>query len=514
MLGREEPALRAHLDKIEASYSELQRLWEKHGDAIITLWKELAIPDLREAKIKPVFDPIKPKKAYPEVRLLLSTPRAPLTPFAQFKPSSLIDGDNLLDFLSSRASHSPPHFAFHLDLGRAQLVRAQAVTSRPAALRPGAYMLLSDDSYGRIVDVNTPAEVEARQKAIEKGDACEKEDGVAMLLRQVECYAAALKAAKVLVEDEGEMDEELVKEYAEGYKNKAYSGRDEVRFGFLLLRRELTSGGCSTRLIASRLSSSLRAPTPRITWISCARMLNVRWLCVPPVLKKLTSGFADVSEHIMDRIPSAVPITATDMIDLLGKEEAMEMFLNGFARQVRTSPFVLLFRAHLPPQTLWKEVLNVIEILKGMQSEPGSGKTLPAVYQRKIGLLAKLVEAFINLTFKELSASVEKSFEKEFRLMAHDEEGGDSFYAFLDMMVSYIRHEVSAVAHVRSLPRPRSKECPRGTALLVAVPAPIPSLRSSRLSSSSTLSRCPSRLGRLSPVSTSAWFSRSAQGRG
>lgn len=36
----------------------------------------------------------------------------------------------------------------------------------------------------------------------------------------------------------------------------------------------------------------------------------------------------------MDRMPSAVPVTATDMIDLLGKEELLEMFLNGFARQV------------------------------------------------------------------------------------------------------------------------------------------------------------------------------------
>lgn len=106
------------------------------------------------------------------------------------------------------------------------------------------------------------------------------------------------------------------------------------------------------------------------------------------------------------------------MIQLLGKEEAMEMFLNAYARQ-----------------TLWKEVINVIALLKTMSPELGPGKTLPQLYQRKIGLLAKLVEAFINLTWKELSAAAEKCFEVEFKAMAMEDEGNDSFHAFLDMMV-------------------------------------------------------------------------------
>lgn len=83
-------------------------------------------------------------------------------------------------------------------------------------------------------------------------------------------------------------------------------------------------------------------------------------------------------------------------------------------------------------------MLNVIEVVKSMAPELGPGKTLPQAYQRKVGLLAKLVEAFINLTFKELGAAVEKSFEAEFRAMSRDDEGADSFYAFLDMMVRLV----------------------------------------------------------------------------
>lgn len=77
----------------------------------------------------------------------------------------------------------------------------------------------------------------------------------------------------------------------------------------------------------------------------------------------------------------------------------------------------------------------MIEIVKAMKPDLGPGKVLSQTYQRKIGLLAKLVEAFINLTFKELTAYVEKNFEKEFQAIRLEDEGGDDFYAFLDMMV-------------------------------------------------------------------------------
>jgi hypothetical protein len=92
-------------------------------------------------------------------------------------------------------------------------------------------MLLLESSYGQIVDVNInkAEELESRKKIIEKGDACEREDGVAMLERQVECYAAALKMAKVLVAMEDEVNEEVVKEYNEAVKNEDHTGRDEVR---------------------------------------------------------------------------------------------------------------------------------------------------------------------------------------------------------------------------------------------------------------------------------------------
>lgn len=87
-------------------------------------------------------------------------------------------------------------------------------------------------------------------------------------------------------------------------------------------------------------------------------------------------------------------------------------------------------------QTLWKEVLNVIDILKDKYPDLGAGQVLPQAYQRKIALLAKLVEAFINLTFRELTASVEKTFQSEFAVMEGYGGGGfDGFYAFLDMLV-------------------------------------------------------------------------------
>lgn len=92
-------------------------------------------------------------------------------------------------------------------------------------------MLLFDSSYGQVVDVdvsNSEA-LEARKKILEKGDACELEDGVAMLERQIQSYGAALRMAKLLVElgDDGEVNQSSVDEYEGCVKNRDYTGRDE-----------------------------------------------------------------------------------------------------------------------------------------------------------------------------------------------------------------------------------------------------------------------------------------------
>lgn len=180
---------------------------------------------------------------------------SPLPGQPQLKPSSLAASDNLLDFISSRAStsHDPCHFAHHLDLPRAQLVRVQTGSAptpttafprmsseppRPAAGKPAGYILLVDNVYGQVVDVdvNDSAQLETRRKILEKGDACEREEGEEMLERQVVCYEAAVRLAQMLVQEsgeedgewEGEVDEEAVKSYEEQVKNKEYTGREEV----------------------------------------------------------------------------------------------------------------------------------------------------------------------------------------------------------------------------------------------------------------------------------------------
>ncbi|KAL8277155.1 hypothetical protein RQP46_010483 [Phenoliferia psychrophenolica] len=380
--------MRPYLEKIYASYAELKQLWKDHEGEIVTAWEQTSVPGLREAKLKALFEDYS-KKGYSE-----------------FKPSALASGDNLLDFISARATTSPADFAFHMDLVRAQLSRAQSGPTRPAAVaRPTPYMIILASRYGVITPVNAARsdEVDQRKKAIDRGDACEREDGEVMLQRQVEYYKVAVKIAKVLIEEgDGEVDEVVVEEYSKMPRNKVYAGRPAY----------------SIERVEEIVRSSRAYAEDHLDFL------------------RDDPGY--VAEHIMDRIPTAVPHANHDMIDLLGKEEAMEMFLNAFARQ-----------------TLWKEVLNVIDIVKTMQPDLGPGKVLTQTYQRKIGLLAKLVEAFINLTFKELTASVEKSFEKEFQAIRAEEEGGDDFYAFLDMMA-----EISGMDLARDR-RPATRRRPR-----------------------------------------------------
>ncbi|KAK4698937.1 hypothetical protein P7C70_g7334, partial [Phenoliferia sp. Uapishka_3] len=399
--------MRPLLEKIYSSYTELQSLWQENEGVIITAWQDAVLPGLREGKLKPIFEAYYKKG------------------FSEFKPSALADGDNLLDFVSARATTSPADFAFHMDLVRAQLHRAQSGPVRPATVsRPTSYMVILETTYGKLVPVNQNREdeIEARKKAIDRGDACEKEDGEVMLQRQVEYYALAVKIAKVLIEDgDGEVNDDSVAVYAKMPRNKVYAGRP----GYSIERVE-------------KIVRSSRA-------------------YAEDHLDFLRDDPDYVSEHIMDRIPLAVPSSNHDMIDLLGKEEAMEMFLNGFARQVGNPPLKLVFALlTVPFQTLWKEVLNVIELVKAMNPDLGPGKVLSQTYQRKIGLLAKLVQAFINLTFKELTASVEKSFAKEFSEIRREEEGGDDFYDFLDMMAELQGLDIAR----RPAPRRRPRQDP------------------------------------------------------
>ena len=44
--------MRPVLEKIFASYAELQGLWKAHEGEIISAWQEMAVPGLREAKLK------------------------------------------------------------------------------------------------------------------------------------------------------------------------------------------------------------------------------------------------------------------------------------------------------------------------------------------------------------------------------------------------------------------------------------------------------------------------------
>ncbi len=63
---------------------------------------------------------------------------------------------------------------------------------------------------------------------MKKGDACDIEDGLAMLKRQVICYSAALDIAKKLCDGEDEVDEGAVREFKESIGNKTYTGRPIV----------------------------------------------------------------------------------------------------------------------------------------------------------------------------------------------------------------------------------------------------------------------------------------------
>ncbi|GAA5820289.1 hypothetical protein JCM11251_005559 [Rhodosporidiobolus azoricus] len=389
---------REKLNSIHSSHSTLASLWAdpvKRG-RIITTWAEMAIQDVRKQKVKEAFQGVVDlrtrdgQREYPE--LILAT---------------LSQHSNLLDLISCRALRNPPAFAFHLDHVRAQTVlksrqppplprsplygfglRARPPPApAPKPLHEFMQILELPDgpAYGEVVSFNagnSQKQLDAK-KMLEAGEACTMEEGNLMLERQRVLYLGALRAAQSLLsmnDEDDEVDEDAVEEYESRVKARDYAGREEFR----LERVEQTVKG----------------------FLGYAE----------DHLDFLRNDSEYVADYVLDRIsPSAVP--GSPVQRLLVKEEALQLFLNGFARQ-----------------TLWKEALSLLHHLR-QNFPPTLGTSpsfpLPPVYARKIGLVAKLVDAFVDLAFRELTQSVEHSFEEDLRKIGRV-EGDDDFFAFLD----------------------------------------------------------------------------------
>ncbi|GAA5909646.1 hypothetical protein JCM6882_008454 [Rhodosporidiobolus microsporus] len=360
---------------------------------------EMAIGDVRKQKVKEALAGVVDLKTrdgqreYPE---LLS--------------HTLSTGSNLLDLISARALRAPAAFAFHLDHVRAQTVlksrqppppprslygyaapRASQTRVRPLSEYMQILELPDQPAYGEVVTFN--AGNEQRQsdakKKIERGEACTKEEGELMLERQRVLYLGALSAAQGLLAlsegEEDEVDEEAVEEYEARVKARDYAGREEFR----LERVEETVKG----------------------FLGYAE----------DHLEFLRGDSEYVADYVLDRIsPSAVP--GSPVQRMLVREEALQLFLNAFARQ-----------------TLWKEALSLLSHLR-TNFPPTLGTSpslpLPPVYARKIGLVAKLVDAFVDLAFRELTQSVEHSFEEDLRKIGNL-EADDEFFTFLDVVAQF-----------------------------------------------------------------------------
>lgn len=267
--------------------------------------------------------------------------------------------NNLLDFISARATRDPPTLAWYLDLSHSQLSRAKTVSAADL-LNPQVRIALSERmmaadrcsdqsmliipgaAYGQMVDMNPTCieEKRSRQRAFDRGDACDAADGLVMLEQQVVCYALALKMARRLGGGEDHVDEDLVVAYKEHVGDKIYTGR---------------------------LSYSI----DRVAEIAEASRDYAE-----DHLDFLREDAEYVSEHITDRIPAT--ITRREAYDYCAKEEAIELLLTGYTRQ-----------------TLWREVITLTDEIKILNPSLGPGKKLEPGYERKIGLLAKLVEVSV-----------------------------------------------------------------------------------------------------------------------
>ncbi|KAL8276873.1 hypothetical protein RQP46_010701 [Phenoliferia psychrophenolica] len=368
------------LDKIYASYAELNGLWKEHESEIVTFWHGGMEINSKEGKLK----------------LFLATYEA--MGYSELNPAVLAKGINLLDFISARATTSPADFAFSLDLVRAQLSRAQAGLSGPSLQqRHSTYISMLPSEYGLVKAVNWSVrdEVKARQKSFDRGDACEREDGEAMLKRQVDYYAIALAVVKGLIESgDGKVCEEVVEEHRRRQKSKVYAGKPTY----------------SIELVEENVRSAKAYAEDHLDF--------------------LRTDPDYVSERILDRLLPLLPSPLNrNETDAKGADEAVEMFIQGYARK-----------------TLWTDALSVIDELKAIQPALGPGRVLPKAYRQRMSLLRKLVAAFVNLTHKELTASVERSFSTSTSLQTRHRPAGNNFHHFLHAMA-----ELSGSAKDRTL---------------------------------------------------------------
>ncbi|GAA6022310.1 hypothetical protein JCM11491_005259 [Sporobolomyces phaffii] len=392
----EDSSLDDKLTTIRASYRQLSQIWATKKSEMITAWMDLALRDVRRAKCRQAVDALMGMgslKDYPELR-----------------SGYLAQGNNILDLVSARALRDPATFAFHLDAIRARtIVAARRPPPHPAMLffhetqRPEepviSYMHILDQEasrYGTItrIDPDSADSIATRDRLLEVGEVVPADVGEVMLERQRVLYVGALQAARVLLDlagEDAEVDTEVVAEYEEQIKSREYAGRED----YSLDRVE--------EIVRSSLAYS------------------------EDYYESLRTDGEFVSEQILDRISAAVkPWSAVFM--MLAKEETIVLILNAFARQ-----------------SIWNECLAVISELRQYGPRCGTSASVPLdpSYVRRIGLLAKLVEAFIGLAFKELSQAIEKCFADEFKKMGADD--GDDFWTAM---------QAAAEAHGMNASRP------------------------------------------------------------
>ncbi|GAA6019940.1 hypothetical protein JCM10207_003344 [Rhodosporidiobolus poonsookiae] len=386
------------LTAVHSTHSALSSLWTRSSTRLITAWADTAIQSVRVQLVKQacagVVDLSKRdvQRAYPEL-----------------VPSTLAHASNLLDLISARAIHPPQDMALHLDVARARVALGLEPSSRSSrsSAAPGTkkeegegqvkeYMQLvelptSVARYGDVVPIRSASEEKAARRLLERGEALLPREGTAVLERQRVLYTVALRAARALEalapaeHDEG-VDEEAVERYEGRRKAREYVGRE--------------------RYSAGKVEETVRS------FLGYAE----------DHLEFLRTDSEYTSQYIDDRLsPWARADPSTQ--NHVAHGEALQLLLNGYARQA-----------------IWTEALSVVCALPSSSSSssstpPGTDPCapLPPGYARKIGLLTKLVEAFVDLAHSELLQSVEHSFAEEGRRMGQQRQD-DAFRAFLDTL--------------------------------------------------------------------------------
>ncbi|GAA5864470.1 hypothetical protein JCM8547_005554 [Rhodosporidiobolus lusitaniae] len=372
------PAFTAQLTAIHSAHSALSELWHTSRGKIITAWAEISIKDLRVQKCRDAFSGV----LAPSLQSQRDSP--------ELKPDTLSQHSHLLDLISSRALRAPSVFAFHLDHVRAQTV----LKSRQLPPLP--------TSSSRFPGFTASSSYPPREKPI------------------------------------GEVMQILP------MHGKTYGHVTSVRKTDPTAQREATdtlSRGEACRIEESRLM------------LERQRVLYTGALRAARALVQLSEeGGGEVDEEAVEEYEGRVKSR-----DHAGREEysieRVEETVRGFLGYAEDHLHCLredveyvadyVFstasrRSTFPsfrPFTLWKEALTLLSDLR--QTYPphlgtSSAIPLPPAYSRKIGLVAKLVDAFVDLAFRELTQSVKHQFEEQFRKMGAG-EANDEFFAFLDI---------------------------------------------------------------------------------